>query len=162
MSNKNLTAVNKNGETETTVLQLVDGSAKISANALQNLQSKMAELAEAIEANGVENGVSLGFKFYNFTSIGETINCVFLEWVKSSKTNDTTGEIVIMDVPTFAIINKHGDMTKYGHLGKMVVDTLRDANVQCGDAFSIKLTQIENMKGGKTFKHYQISPLLLK
>jgi len=162
MANKNLIAVNKNGETETTVLQLVDGSAKISANALQNLQSKMAELAEAIEANGVENGVSLGFKFYNFTSIGETINCVFLEWTKSSKTNETTGEIIIMDVPTFAIINKQGDMTKYGHLGKMIVDTLRDSNVQCGDAFSIKLTQIENMKGGKTFKHYQITPLLLK
>jgi hypothetical protein len=162
MSNKNLTAVNKNGETETTTLQLVDGSAKISVNALQGLQSKMAELADAIENNSVESGLGFGFTFYNFVSIGEKINCMFLEWVKSSKTNEATGENVVMDVPTFALINKTGDMTKYGHLGKMVVDILRDANIKTGDIFSIELTKIEPMKGGKTFKHYSIKPILLK
>ena len=162
MSNKNLIAVNKNGETETTTIQLVEGSAKISVNMLQGLQSKMAELADAIENNSVESGISLGFTFYNFTSIGEKINCMFFEWVKSSKTNEATGENIVMDVPTFAIINAKGDMTKYGHLGKMVVDTLRDANVKAGDIFSIELTKIEPMKGGKTFKHYSIKPILLK
>lgn len=121
------------------------------------IATNVAEIAKATfeqARNGeIKEGINVVPTLYEFTTIGDKLIGFFVGFKNISLVDDKTAEI--KEIPAVHWISEiNGSQTLIANMGKMVVDTFRDVSPQT--LFSIELTKIESLKGGKTFKHYAI------
>jgi hypothetical protein len=107
---------------------------------------------EQVRNGSVKEGINVVPTLYKF-AIGEKLIGLFMGFKTISIPDEKTGEM--KETPAVIWVSElNGTETLIAHMGKMVRDTF--SHVPPQTLFSIELTRIEEMKGGRSFKHYSI------